>query len=56
MDPETKEEMMQMQKKGPLTGQDGAANAIQNFDLAGFLAGRGGGGADSGSSAGGRKR
>lgn len=51
-----KAEFEEMQKKGPITGQDGPANALQNFDLAGFLAGKGSGGADSGSSGGGRKR
>jgi len=47
-----------MQKKGPITGQDGPANALQNFDLAGFLAGRGGGAGDTdgGSSGGARKK
>ena len=44
MDPETKAEFEEMQKKSPLTGSQGAADKIQNFDLAGFLSGSSGGG------------
>ncbi|KAF2770879.1 hypothetical protein EJ03DRAFT_56964 [Teratosphaeria nubilosa] len=53
MDPETKAEFEEMQKKGPLMGSGGAANSMQNFDLAGFLAGKSSDGASSG---GARKR
>ncbi|KAK5122750.1 hypothetical protein LTR85_003665 [Meristemomyces frigidus] len=41
MDPETKAEFEEMQKSSPLTGSGGAANQIQNFDLAGWMAGKG---------------
>ncbi|EME86129.1 uncharacterized protein MYCFIDRAFT_59341 [Pseudocercospora fijiensis CIRAD86] len=40
MDPEAKAEFEEMSKKSPLTGSSGAASQMQNFDLAGFLAGR----------------
>ncbi|KAH9845275.1 ER membrane protein complex subunit 7 [Teratosphaeria destructans] len=53
MDPETRAEFEEMQKKGPLMGSAGAANSMQNFDLAGFLAGKS---SDGGSSGGARKR
>ncbi|KAK4890800.1 hypothetical protein LTR27_010501 [Elasticomyces elasticus] len=43
MDPEMKEEMAEMQKKGPLSGSNGAASQFQNFDMAGWLAGKGSG-------------
>nr|POE53320.1 er membrane protein complex subunit 7 like [Quercus suber] len=38
MDPETKAEFEEMQKNSPLTGSGGAANQLQNFDLAGWMA------------------
>ncbi|KAK0252949.1 hypothetical protein LTS09_011859 [Friedmanniomyces endolithicus] len=41
MDPEMKEEFDDMQKKGPLSGSSGAAAQLQNFDIAGWLAGKG---------------
>ena len=50
MDPEFKEEFAEMQKKGPLTGSGGAANQLQNFDMASWLAGK------SSDSSGGKKR
>ncbi|KXT15570.1 hypothetical protein AC579_9952 [Pseudocercospora musae] len=40
MDPEAKAEFEEMSKKSPLMGSSGAASQMQNFDLAGFLAGR----------------
>lgn len=40
MDAETKAELDEMQKKGAITGQNGAATQIQNFDLAGWMAGK----------------
>ncbi|KAK5111744.1 hypothetical protein LTR62_004664 [Meristemomyces frigidus] len=40
MDPEMKQEFEEMQKKGPLTGSQGAATQMQNFDVAGWLAGK----------------
>jgi hypothetical protein len=40
VDPETKAEFEEMSKQSPLTGSSGAASQVQNFDLAGFLAGR----------------
>lgn len=40
MDPETRAEFEEMQKKSPVTGAEGAAASIQNFDLASFLAGK----------------
>lgn len=39
VDPEMKAEFEEIQKKGVLTGSNGAASQIQNFDLAGFLSG-----------------
>ncbi|KAF2454543.1 hypothetical protein BDY21DRAFT_353203 [Lineolata rhizophorae] len=54
MDPETRAEFEEMQKKGPLgTGGGNPANQIQNFDLASWMAGKteGGNGA-SGSTSG----
>ncbi len=36
-----KEEFDDMQKKGPLSGSSGAAAQLQNFDIAGWLAGKG---------------
>jgi len=48
-----KQEFEEMQKKGPLTGSGGAANQLQNFDMASWLAGKGSG-AESGG--GGKKR
>ncbi|CAK4033877.1 ER membrane complex subunit 7 homolog [Lecanosticta acicola] len=58
MDPEAKAEFEEMQKKSPLTGS-GASNSLQNFDLAGFLAGRSStpaAGEGSSSGGGGKKR
>ncbi|KAK4505261.1 hypothetical protein PRZ48_003224 [Zasmidium cellare] len=40
MDPEAKAEFEEMQKKSPLMGSQGAANQLQNFDLASWMAGR----------------
>lgn len=40
VDPETKAEFEEMQKKSPLTGTEGAASQIQNFDLASWMAGK----------------
>jgi ER membrane protein complex subunit 7 len=40
VDPEMKAEFEEMQRKGPLTGQQSPANQLQNFDMAGWLAGR----------------
>lgn len=40
VDPEMKAEFEEMQKSNALTGSQGAASQIQNFDLAGFLSGR----------------
>ncbi|KAK4580537.1 hypothetical protein LTR86_000740 [Recurvomyces mirabilis] len=40
MDPDTKQEFEEMQKKSPLTGSQGAANQMQNFDIASWLAGK----------------
>lgn len=39
MDEETKKEFAEMQASGPLGAQE-KANAIQNFDMAGWLAGK----------------
>ncbi|USW49452.1 Putative ER membrane protein complex subunit 7 [Septoria linicola] len=39
MDPEAKAEFEEMSAKNPITGGGGAAAQMQNFDLAGFLAG-----------------
>ena len=50
-----KQEFEEMQKKGPLTGSQGAATQLQNFDMAGWLAGKTSG-ADAGSGGGGKKR
>ncbi|KAL9075054.1 MAG: hypothetical protein Q9157_004145 [Trypethelium eluteriae] len=45
MDEETKKEFQEIQsKRGPASDP---ASAIQNFDIAGFLAGRGGGGGNA---------
>ncbi|RMX76709.1 hypothetical protein D0869_10478 [Hortaea werneckii] len=55
VDPETKAEFEEMQKKGPMTGSQGAGAQMQNFDFAGWMAGKGAG-AESGSSGGGSKR
>lgn len=43
VDPETKAEFEEMQRKSPLSQAGGSAGAagLQNFDLAGFLAGSG---------------
>ncbi|GAB7365409.1 hypothetical protein MBLNU230_g6487t1 [Neophaeotheca triangularis] len=52
MDEETKAEFEEMQKKSSLSGSEGAASQIQNFDLASWMAGSGGsngGGSGSGS-------
>ena len=52
-----KAEFEEMQKKGPASGGEGAsaANAMQNFDLAGWMAGKGQGGG-SGGGGGGKKK
>ncbi|KAI7091983.1 hypothetical protein KC356_g141 [Hortaea werneckii] len=55
MDPETKAEFEEMQKKSPMTGSQGAGAQMQNFDFAGWMAGKGAG-AEGGSSGGGSKR
>ncbi|KXL45451.1 hypothetical protein M433DRAFT_155494 [Acidomyces richmondensis BFW] len=55
MDPEMRAEFEEMQKKSPLTGSQGAAGQVQNFDLAGFLAGKSTS-TDKGSSESGKKR
>lgn len=50
VDEETKAEFAEMQKQGPLGGAGGsagAAQAVQNFDLAGWMAGK----SDSGAGA-----
>ncbi|KAF2271706.1 uncharacterized protein EI97DRAFT_259900 [Westerdykella ornata] len=47
MDPETKAEFEEMQKKSPLTSGANPAEALQNFDLASWMAGK----KDSGSAA-----
>lgn len=43
VDEETKKEFDEMSAKSPISGNSGAASSIQNFDLAGFLAGSSGG-------------
>jgi len=48
VDPETRAEFEEMQKKGALTGGQNPAEAIQNFDLASWMAGK----TDQGSSRG----
>ncbi|KAK4550792.1 hypothetical protein LTR36_000372 [Oleoguttula mirabilis] len=53
MDPETKAEFNEMQKSSPLTGSGGAADQLQNFDLAGWMAGKG---TNSASGGGGSKK
>lgn len=53
VDPETKAEFEEIQRKGPISGGDGAATQLQNFDLAGWMAGKGQGG---GSGGGGKKK
>ena len=55
MDPETKAEFEEMQRNGPVMGSEGAANQIQNFDLAGWMAGKASG-TSSGSPGGGGKK
>lgn len=40
VDEDAKAEFEEMSKNSPLTGSTGAASQMQNFDLAGFLAGR----------------
>ena len=40
VDEETRAELDEMQKKGAISGQNGAASQIQNFDLAGWMAGK----------------
>ncbi|KAK3696326.1 hypothetical protein LTR37_018062 [Vermiconidia calcicola] len=55
MDPESKAEFEEMSKKSPITGSEGAASQIQNFDLAGWMAGKSPG-ANGGSSGGGNKK
>lgn len=56
VDPETKAEFEEMQKNSPLSGSQGAASQVQNFDLAGFLSGRGGGTDASAAGGSGKKR
>ena len=56
MDPEAKAEFEEMQKKSPLMGSQGAANQLQNFDLAGWMAGKKAPAADSNSDGGSAKR
>lgn len=40
VDPETKAELEEMQKTSPLGGGGNPAEAIQNFDLASWMAGK----------------
>ncbi|KAK5122687.1 hypothetical protein LTR16_003987 [Cryomyces antarcticus] len=40
MDPETRAEFDEMQKKSPLASPDNPAARLQNFDLAGWMAGK----------------
>ncbi|KAF2718551.1 hypothetical protein K431DRAFT_287570 [Polychaeton citri CBS 116435] len=40
MDPETRKEFEEMQSKSPISGNQGAATAMQNFDLASWMAGK----------------
>jgi hypothetical protein len=40
VDPETKAEFEEMSSKSPLTGANGPANQLQNFDLASWMAGK----------------
>ncbi|KAF2119183.1 hypothetical protein BDV96DRAFT_596946 [Lophiotrema nucula] len=47
MDPETKAEFEEMQKKSPLAGQANPATQLQNFDLASWMAGKTDSGASS---------
>lgn len=49
VDPETKAEFEEMQKKSPLMGSQGAATQLQNFDMSSWLAGKstGGGAGDA---------
>jgi len=56
VDPEMKEEFDKMSSKSPMTGKDGAANQIQNFDLAGWMAGGNKGGSGGSGSGGGKKK
>ncbi|KAL8744635.1 MAG: hypothetical protein Q9190_003140 [Brigantiaea leucoxantha] len=50
MDPEMRKEFEEQQKKSVLNGAAGGGNPLQNFDMAGWMAGQtsGGGGDDSG--------
>ena len=55
MDPETRAEFEEIQKSGPMASSQGnAANQLQNFDLASWMAGKGQSGGSS--SGGGSKR
>ncbi len=49
MDPEMKAEFEEQQKKSVLSGGASAANPLQNFDMAAWMAGKTTGGAASGS-------
>jgi hypothetical protein len=40
VDPETKAEFEEMSKKSPIAGGTSAANSLQNFDLASWMAGK----------------
>lgn len=53
MDPDTKAEFEEMQKKGPLTGSQGAGAQMQNFDFASWMAGGKGADTEGGASGGG---
>lgn len=41
VDPETRQEFEEAQKAGPLAGVTGAANPMQGFDMAAWMAGSG---------------
>ncbi|EME48056.1 hypothetical protein DOTSEDRAFT_167615 [Dothistroma septosporum NZE10] len=56
MDPEAKAEFEEMQKKSPLVGSQGAANQLQNFDLAAWMAGKKAPAAESSSDGGSARR
>lgn len=53
VDAETKAEFEEISSKSPLTGGNGAANQIQNFDLASWMAGKP---AEAAPSGGGKKK
>ncbi|KAF2478906.1 hypothetical protein BDY17DRAFT_306021 [Neohortaea acidophila] len=56
MDEETKKEFQELQRKQPLTGEEGAATQLQNFDLAGWMAGKSSGSSTPNTGGGGAKR